>query len=179
MTRTFIEELNMKRQIITILCVMGIFLFNGCQQPQRKSGTINEEKHTMTEEEYRNSIPEDKIAIDASFNPTLKLTKKIRETTLEKLIINKFNEVFSYSIKHKKDFANELYPTSSPYDVAPEVELKYVSSKSNLAKIYFLQDYKSFYKYNSEYFDNVVKAENETNQESERNEAQKNWSKYE
>ncbi len=164
----------MKQQIIIILFVMGIFLLNGCQEPQSKSS-----EHSMTEEEYKKSIPENTIVIDASFNPTLKLTKKIRETTLEKLIIKKYDAVTSYCIEHKKDFAEELYPTSSPYDVALEVELKYVSSKSNLAKIYFLQDYKSFYKYNSEYFDKVVKAENEKNQESERNEAQKNWRKYE
>ena len=38
----------MKQQIIIILFVMGIFLLNGCQEPQSKSS-----EHSMTEEEYK------------------------------------------------------------------------------------------------------------------------------
>lgn len=106
------------------------------------------------------------IQIRSNFNPTIELTDQIRNTTLEQLI-------YDYCATHK--FGN--------YEVAHYLELslsynkgksELVAADSNLAKVYFMQDFEDFMLYNYAYF-MLVRNRYEKSVEKI---AQGNWEKY-
>jgi hypothetical protein len=106
--------MNMKYRFYFVLLAV---IFVGCSNNQ---GRIS---HEMTEEEYQDSKPKDKIAIETTFEPTLELTDEIRNSTLEELIRKEKGKLSSYDqarleswnrerekyIKEKRvEIANEL-----------------------------------------------------------------------
>lgn len=153
-----------------IFILIVAFLVVSCKQ-QNSNGT-------MTESEWKETIPQGAIMIDVMFNPTLELSEKIKETSLEELIIHRFDSIMYNAIKNRTNI-DELYPISNPIDgTANVVELKAISSTSNLAKIYFLQDFYSFYKHNSSYYQNIIDSMQNKREETRKKEIQENWNRY-
>lgn len=153
-----------------IFILVIAFSWVSCKQ-QNSNGT-------MTESELKETIPQGAIMIDVMFNPTLELSEKIKKTSLEELIIHRFDSIMYNAIKNRADI-DELYPISNPIDgTANIVELKAISSTSNLAKIYFLQDFYSFYKHNSSYYQNIIDSVQNKREETRKKEIKDNWNRY-
>ncbi len=113
------------------------------------------------------------INIDTTFEPSLELTEKIKKSTLKQLIVEKVQ-------KDIKTYGNGVPYIENPYyarrDTKPKV--KKIPINSNLSKVYFLEDFDSFVKCNSDYYNSIVEAENNKREKIMQNERNKKWDKY-
>lgn len=137
----------------------------------------NNGEGTMTESEWRETIPQGYIVIDATFNPTLELTETIKNTTLQELIIHRDDSIMYHAIKHNTGMEN-LYPLTQASTYSAAVHLKTIPATSNLAKVYFLQDFNSFYELNFDFYHAVVDSIQEIRRKERESHAQENWDKY-
>ena len=60
----------------------------------------------------------------------------------------------------------------------PSPKSKKIPINSNLSKVYFLEDFDSFVKCNSDYYNSIVEAENNKREKIMQNERNKKWDKY-
>lgn len=113
------------------------------------------------------------INIDTTFEPTLELTDKIKKSTLKQLIVEKVQ-------KDIKAYGNGVPYMENPFDVGKvtKPKVKQIPINSNLSKVYFLEDYDSFVKNNSDYYNSIVEEENKKNENKKQSEKQKKWDKY-
>lgn len=88
----------MKRLIILI--IGGVLCLCGCKNAPKSN--------TFTEDEYRKMLQESgKIAVPATFMPTLELTDEIRESSLEDLIIQNKGKYSAFEEKRREEYINE------------------------------------------------------------------------
>lgn len=160
----------MKRIYIFLL----LFCLFGCV-PEKSNNT----NIAITEDEWKRTIPPRTIAIPTMFDPTLKLSDYIKETSLEELIIIFDDESWHKFLTGQIDH-HPKYRYHTPYDIEENmsVELKLMPATSNLAKVYFLQDFRSFYRHNREYYDNIIDSVGNKRREERKKEIQDNWNRY-
>ena len=88
----------MKRLIILIILV--VLCLCGCKNAPKSN--------IFTEDEYRKMLQESgKIAVPATFMPTLELTDEIRESSLEDLIIQNKGKYSAFEEKRREEYINE------------------------------------------------------------------------
>lgn len=156
---------TLKIMMTAILC-----LFSCGNQKSNGDGT-------MTESAWRETIPQGHIVIDAMFNPTMELTETIKNTTLQELIIHRYDSIMYHAIKHQTGIEN-LYPPTQAFAYRAEVHLKTIPAASNLAKVYFLQDFNSFYELNFQFYCAVIDSIQAIRRKERESQAQENWDKY-
>lgn len=59
-----------------------------------------------------------------------------------------------------------------------EIEITTINKNTNVAKAYFLQDFKSFIKYNSKYYNKIIGNERQKEGKKKERERRENWEKY-
>lgn len=155
----------------------------GCSTNQRPtSSSMNEEEFQV----YDSTMHEERmIAIKASFEPTLELTDKIRNSTLEELIKERYKE---YKKRLQVEGSTMSYETLNFIYPNPHIvtaarshgmrEVKKVPMSSNLAKVYFLEDFESFYIDNQEYYESIINIQEEEFDNARRKKLKEKWDKY-
>ena len=151
---------------------------------------------TMTEEEWQNSKPQDMIAIETTFEPTLELTDEILNTSLEDLIKQKKGK---YCPKEQIQIDNEIqrlikekgvsmsyarfiaeqdfqHHPHSLYYIEPPVE--HIPKTSALAKVYYLEDMGAFIRNNSDFYNKVLKEIDIETEKQREKEILDKWDKY-
>lgn len=157
-------------KLSTLIMMTAILCLFSCGK-QKSNGD-----GTMTESEWRETIPQGHIVIDAMFNPTMELTETIKNTTLQELIIHRYDSIMYHAIKHQTGIENLYPPQASAYSAA--VHLKTIPATSNLAKVYFLQDFNSFYELNFDFYCAVIDSIQEIRRMGRERQVQENWDKY-
>lgn len=156
-------------KLSTLIMMTAILCLFSCGK-QKSNGD-----GTMTESEWRETIPQGHIVIDTMFNPTMELTESIKNTTLQEFIIHRHDNIMYHAIKHQTGMEN-LYPQASAYSAT--VHLKTIPATSNLAKVYFLQDFNSFFELNFNFYCAVIDSVQEIRRKERESQAQENWDKY-
>ena len=121
------------------------------------------------------------IAVPATFVPKIKITSELRNTELQEYLVSDIHEnnlQQTYEIESEKDlvfdYSLSLYKKKD--------DSKYVSEKTNLAKVFYLQDKKSFIERNKFYYYTVrrkfIKAQQEKNTKEKEDAAQSTWDDY-
>lgn len=151
---------------------------------------------TMTEEEWQNSKPQDVIAIETTFEPTLELTDEILNTSLEDLIKQKKGK---YCPKEQIQIDNEIqrlikekgvsmsyarfiaeqdfqHHPHSLYYIEPPA--KHIPKTSALAKVYYLEDMGAFIRNNSDFYNKVLKEIDIETEKQREKEILDKWDKY-
>ena len=187
----------MKDYLLTILLL--IVACSCSNNNASKEDTQNQE--VMNEEQYQEYLEDNGlIAIPYSFEPTIKLTKKIKDTSLEQLIIDnagQYSKEDQKKIKEKikelcikwgiePDSSNSLLEieavseieSESLYDI-PESRFHHVKATSNLAKVFYLEDKGKFQKYNQQYISNIENKKNKKEEEDFDEKRRKQWAEYE
>lgn len=124
---------------------------------------------------------ESMIAVPATFVPKIKITSELRNTELQEYLVSDIHEnnlQQTYEIESEKDlvfdYSLSLYKKKD--------DSKYVSEKTNLAKVFYLQDKKSFIERNKFYYYTVrrkfIKAQQEKNTKEKEDAAQSTWDDY-
>lgn len=124
---------------------------------------------------------ESMIAVPATFVPKIKITSELRNTELQEYLVSDIHEnnlQQTYEIESEKDlvfdYSLSLYKKKD--------DSKYVSEKTNLAKVFYLQDKKSFIERNKFYYYTVrrkfIKAQLEKNTKEKEDAAQSTWDDY-
>ena len=152
----------------------------------------------MTEAEYQASRPSGTIDIPTTFEPTLELTDEIKNTSLADLIKQRKGKpskadqaLVDRKLEQRGIDINKIFPIewwdAVIYRVAYETEaikffddvhIKHISTSSNLAKIFYLQDLCTFISLNTDYYIKNLWEESEEQKEEREKNAQKNWDKY-
>lgn len=147
----------------------------------------------MTEVDYQDSRPSDTIDIPTTFRPTMELTDEIRNTSLADLIkqhkgkpsINDqdlFNSQLvrlATSEEDRKYFEDAaIHYVLSRRANWGDIHIKHVSTSSNLAKVFYLQDLCTFVEFNEEYYSNIRNKQSEEQEAEREKNAQENWDKY-
>lgn len=151
---------------------------------------------TMTEEEWQNTKPQDVIAVETTFEPTLELTDEILNTSLEDLIKQQkgkycpkeqiqINNEIQRLIKEEgvsMEFARFIveqeiqHRPHSLYHINPPV--KHIPKTSGLAKVYYLEDMGAFIRNNSDFYNKVLKDIYIENEKQREKEILDKWDKY-
>lgn len=124
---------------------------------------------------------ESMIAVPATFVPKIKITSELRNTELQEYLVSDIHEnnlQQTYEIESEKDlvfnYSLSLYKKKD--------DSKYVSEKTNLAKVFYLQDKKSFIERNKFYYYTVrrkfIKAQLEKNTKEKEDAAQSTLDDY-
>lgn len=179
-----------------ILFIISAIVLVSCNSNNQSSNS-----GIMTEAEYQASRPSGTIDIPTTFEPTLELTDEIKNTSLADLIKQRKGKpskadqaIVNHKLEQRGIDINKMDPLRFPiiwdavvYRVAYETEaikfyedvhIKHISTSSNLAKIFYLQDLCTFISLNTDYYmKNLWEKREEQKEEREKN-AQKNWDKY-
>lgn len=168
-------------------CLVAVFfvLLVGCDDVKKHTNHSS----VMTTEEYNSFKKEntnDKIAVISTFTPTLEITDYINNTSLEDIILHDIRKKNS-SANYNKEVQHKAFESMLDYSFLPQnrnglinatSEYVYVPVKFNLAKVFYLEDFYTFIKINSDYYQSIEsKYYNEQNKKREQ-ERQESWDKY-
>lgn len=186
----------MKKILIMVLACTMIGM-PSCNTSRRHSSV-------MSATEFRDEVRESgQIVIPDYFRPTIELTDKIKNTPLETLIIETEealrlkaweiwrahpnddvfdeNDLRTKFTKNEQEVLRDYWPTLSEFDhdyMMSETKLYFVNPNSDLAKVFYLQDKRSFKKYNMDYYTDVKKKKEAAEDEKRDAERAASWKKY-
>ena len=146
----------------TLASLITVGFLVGCDNISNK----NQSSSVMNEDEYNEYVKknhQNEISVSCSFKPTLEITDYIRNTSLEDIIIQNPGMLDNYRNSY-----------SGLYDGA----YKFVPANSNLAKVYYLQDFNGFMANNSQYYFDVMSKHHSQQQRKREQDAQQEWDKY-
>lgn len=161
--------------------------------------------HVDVVNEYIKDNHQDNIAVVLTFKPTHEITDYIKNTSLEDIIIqDQKNKAYKLSrIKHDSNIQDINELSDEAREILEErlyvIELKcapvYTSDfdmgfdnslddymlvpiNSSLAKVFYLEDFYEFVKYNIDYYESVMTKFYEEQDEKRELDRQESWKKY-
>lgn len=119
------------------------------------------------------------IAIPPTFVPKIKITNKLNQSSLRDLILNDIN---ANNIKEKYQDENSFILEWYMSLYKQKDKSKYVSDKSNLAKVFFIQEKETFIELNKFYYYKIrydfMCEQLKLQEQSEEQAAQAKWNDY-
>ena len=97
------------------------------------------------------------IRVPITFDPKTPLTTKLNNTDLNDLVVQKYYNIKNNHKTRKEPISYAAYRRKLNLSQAiKDPEFKYVDVTSNLAKVYFIDDFEGFVRYNSEFYNNII-----------------------
>lgn len=175
------------RNIRLCILLFSVIIISSCQ-----NGANYYNNETVVSEDEATEVVDVSIKVPVNFDPKTPMSDELRNMNLHDMIVDKYKSFenplnrrhpkpgYAYSkAYHFYDAAHFFDESGTRAAAKQEPEFKYVDESSNLAKVYFIDDFIGFVRYNTEYCDRIFQKIEDEEYDNLLKEIQEHQKEYE